>query len=238
VAAGGTGGGGASDPPRAAADAARKSRELAHWCEALAHAQPSPFLPLHVPRQRAGPPSVVVQRIPTQGTPDAPAERQPRSFFRRPLAEMTVAYSSERGRTMLSDVVGMGEGGSVFLDVMTAFEMQRHPVSCGLASLVIALNALQLAPWRQGRCPGAAAAFEMVTEDELARFLLQEGEKKSLDSDGVSLHALATVAQRVEGLHVHRMHAEGGAAGGFSEPEFRKASPFFDACALIACSHP
>lgn len=30
------------------------AREVAHWCEALAHAQPSPFLPLHVPRQRPG----------------------------------------------------------------------------------------------------------------------------------------------------------------------------------------
>jgi len=226
-------------PLRAREAAARAgARDVAHWCEALSHAQPSPFLPLHVPRQRAGP-----ARVDTQGpgSPTSAASRPPRSFFRRPLSAITVAYSSEKGRAMLGEVIGKRAGGAVFLDIMTAFEMQRHPVSCGMASLTIALNALKLAPWRGdeglGGCSGAAVAveetraereaeeeeFEMVTEDELSKVLLKETEKKGLEREGVSLQTLAEVALRINGMCVERLHAEGGTGGGFSEAEFRKA---------------
>jgi len=225
-------------PLRAREAAARAgARDVAHWCEALSHAQPSPFLPLHVPRQRAGP-----ARVDTQGpgSPTSAASRPPRSFFRRPLSAITVAYSSEKGRAMLGEVIGKRAGGAVFLDIMTAFEMQRHPVSCGMASLTIALNALKLAPWRGdkglGGCSGAAVAveetraereaeeeeFEMVTEDELSKVLLKETEKKGLEREGVSLQTLAEVALRINGMCVERLHAEGGTGGGFSEAEFRK----------------
>ena len=223
-------------PRRAAAarDATRaKAREVGHWCEALAHAQPSPFLPLYIPRQKKGHPSAAGR--PPQ--PDSAAPRPPRSFFRRPLGDMTVAFSSERGRAILRDVVGKADGGSVFLDLMTAFEMQRHPVSCGMASLVIALNALKLAPWRK-EAPSPAGAgvseegFDMVTEDEITRVLLKEGEKGSLDSDGVSLQTLAHVALRVRGIDVQCQHAEGGTGGGFSQADFRRVS----ALTFAACS--
>ena len=191
---------------------------MAHWCEALATAQPSPFLPLHVPRQRAA------------GRADAAAARPPRSFFRRPLGKATVAYSSDQGRAMLGDVIS-DRGGAAFLDVMSAFEMQRHPVSCGVASLAIALNVLQLAPWRAAAHGGSAVdggddeEFEMVTEDEIAKVLLRVGEKASLDAAGVSLQTLADVALRVDGVHVECRYAQGcGSAGGFSEAEFRQVS--------------
>lgn len=228
-------------PLRAREAAARAgARDVAHWCEALSHAQPSPFLPLHVPRQRAGP-----ARVDTQGPGSHTPARPPRSFFRRPLSAVTVAYSSEKGRAMLGEVVGKRAGGAVFLDIMTAFEMQRHPVSCGMASLTIALNALKLAPWRGdeglGGCSGAAVAveetraereadeeeFEMVTEDELSKVLLKETEKKGLEAEGVSLQTLAEVALRINGMRVERLHAEGGTGGGFSQAEFRK----------VRCSH-
>ena len=185
---------------RARAVAARaEAREVAHWCEALANATPSPFLPLHVPRQ---PRPVHVQE--QAGAPAAAPARPPRSFFRRPLAEGTVAFSSERGRAMLGEVMGVSsggvrEGGDAFLEIMTAFEMQRNPVSCGLASLTIALNVLKLAPWRnegaietrRGSCSGADEdEFDMVTEDELVQVLLKQEEKQELANVGVSLEGV------------------------------------------------
>ena len=210
---------------RAAASAAG-AREVAHWCEALAKAQPSPFLPLHVPRQK---------RAGGAEAEDAAVTRPPRSWFRRPLDKATVAYASERGRAMLGDVVGDERGGAAFLDVMSAFDMQRHPVSCGVASLTIALNVLRLAPWRAGTraaVPGGSALdgedeeeFDMVTEDEIVKALFREGERKSLDAAGVSLQTLADVALRVDGIHVECRYAHsGGSAGGFSEAEFRQVS--------------
>jgi len=219
----------ARPPPRdlaeRAAATAAGAREVAHWCEALAAAQPSPFLPLHVPRQ---------QRAAGRAE-DAAVIRRPRSWFRRPLDKATVAYASERGRAMLGEVVGDERGGAAFLDVMSVFDMQRHPVSCGVASLTIALNVLRLAPWRAGTraaVPGGRAVdgedeeeFDMVTEDEIVKALFREEERKSLDTAGVSLQTLADVALRVDGIHVECRYAHsGGSAGGFSEAEFRQVS--------------
>ena len=100
---------------------------------------------------------------------------------------------------MLGEVMGVSsggvrEGGDAFLEIMTAFEMQRNPVSCGLASLTIALNVLKLAPWRnegaietrRGSCSGADEdEFDMVTEDELVQVLLKQEEKQELANVGV-----------------------------------------------------
>ena len=66
--------------------------------------------------------------------------------------------------------------------------MQRQPVSCGMASLTIALNVLKMAPWREqrvdqiknkNRMGGAGEEeeeeeFNMVTEDELVKILLTQ----------------------------------------------------------------
>ena len=225
--------GSARESPSARESAVRAgARDVAHWCEALARAQPSPFLPLHVPRQRAS-----AGREEGQAKQVSAADRPPQSFFRRPLADLTVAYSSERGRAMLNDVMQTSQGGAAFLDIITAFEMQRQPISCGLASLTIALNVLKLAPWRQERGVGSGQAaavdeqcvdeqeFEMVTEAELSRVLLEEHEHKHLQQDGVSLDALAKIARRVSGIEVQCVHAGtvSGQARGCTEAQFRQA---------------
>lgn len=135
---------------------------------------------------------------------------------------------------MLGDVVGDERGGAAFLDVMSAFDMQRHPVSCGVASLTIALNVLRLAPWRvetRAAVPVGSVVdgeeeeeFDMVTEDEMVKALFRAGER-SLDAAGVSLQTLADVALRVDGIHVECRYAQSGCSpGGFSEAEFRQVS--------------
>lgn len=92
--------------------ARRESRDVAHACEALARAQPSPFLPLVAPRratQRRDPGAEGVKTV-------------PKSFFRRPLDTGLVAFSSAEGRKVLRELLPAGgaegvDGGGSFFEV-------------------------------------------------------------------------------------------------------------------------
>ena len=100
--------------------ARRESRDVAHACEALARAQPSPFLPLVAPR-RATP------------RPDADGVKTiAKSFFRRPLDTGLVAFSSAEGRKVLRELLPAGgvdgvEGGGNFFEVCSPDLKTFHP---------------------------------------------------------------------------------------------------------------
>ena len=161
-----------------------RSRDIAHACEALAHAQPPPFLPLVTPRlatPRQDPGSETAAKAP------------PKTFFRRPLDTGLVAFSSAEGRTVLRELLPAGsadgaEGSGSFFEMMGAYDMQQDPVSCGVASLAIALSALQLAPWR---APAAGAApFPHVTEAEVLALIADTDHRQRVATQGVRPAAL------------------------------------------------
>ena len=72
--------------------------------------------------------------------------------------------------------------------MMGAYDMQQDPVSCGVASLAIALSALQLAPWR---APAAGAApFPHVTEAEVLALISDKDHRQRVATQGVRPAAL------------------------------------------------
>ena len=72
-----------------------------------------------------------------------------------------------QGKVLLKEALAEGDGGgaSAFFEVMSKFEMQKEPVSCGLASLAISLNVLHMSPWRGEGASNTVA--NPVTEDEI-----------------------------------------------------------------------
>ena len=69
------------------------------------------------------------------------------SFYRRPLPEGLVAFASAEGRARFREALAAGtmEG---FFALAEQFHTQAEPAFCGLGSLVMALNALEIDPGR------------------------------------------------------------------------------------------
>jgi hypothetical protein len=91
-----------------------------------------------------------------------------RSFYRRPLPSRLVPFNSSKGKALLSGALSE-EGGGAFFEVMGNFDMQNQPVSCGLASLAMALNILDVTTWRHSP---ASAKKRPVTESEILGSLI------------------------------------------------------------------
>lgn len=74
------------------------------------------------------------------------------SFYRRPLPEGQVAFSSDEGRQIFREALEAGtlEG---FFRLSEQFHTQAEPAYCGLGSLVMALNALGVDPGRLWKGP-------------------------------------------------------------------------------------
>jgi glutathione gamma-glutamylcysteinyltransferase len=74
------------------------------------------------------------------------------SLYRRPLPEAQIPFSSEEGRRLFREALtdGTMEG---FFPLIEQFHTQADPAFCGLASLVVALNALGIDPGRLWRGP-------------------------------------------------------------------------------------
>jgi glutathione gamma-glutamylcysteinyltransferase len=74
------------------------------------------------------------------------------SFYRRPLPEGHVAFSSPEGRRLFREALEAGtlEG---FFALSEQFHTQAEPAYCGLGSLVMALNALGIDPGRLWKGP-------------------------------------------------------------------------------------
>jgi glutathione gamma-glutamylcysteinyltransferase len=73
-------------------------------------------------------------------------------FYRRPLPEQLVGFSSAEGRALFREALEAGtlEG---FFALAEQFHTQAEPAYCGLGSLVVALNALGIDPGRLWRGP-------------------------------------------------------------------------------------
>ncbi|KNC52791.1 phytochelatin synthase family protein [Thecamonas trahens ATCC 50062] len=69
------------------------------------------------------------------------------SFYRRPLPETCVAFSSVRGRKMFAEALSEGNM-EVFFSLVEQFTTQAEPAFCGLGTLVMVLNALAVDPKR------------------------------------------------------------------------------------------
>lgn len=72
------------------------------------------------------------------------------SFYRRPLPEGCIAFSSAEGRDLSRGARARDHGG--FFVLAEQFHTQSEPALCGLGTLVVILNALAIDPGR--RQPG------------------------------------------------------------------------------------
>jgi glutathione gamma-glutamylcysteinyltransferase len=74
------------------------------------------------------------------------------SLYRRPLPERLVPFASDEGRTLFREALAEGhmEG---FFALAEQFHTQADPAFCGLASLVVVLNALGVDPGRLWKGP-------------------------------------------------------------------------------------
>jgi len=74
------------------------------------------------------------------------------SFYKRPLPPGCIAFSSEEGRALFREALAHGtmEG---FFSLAEQFHTQAEPAFCGLGTLVIVLNALEIDPGRTWKGP-------------------------------------------------------------------------------------
>lgn len=79
--------------------------------------------------------------------PSAPPSYLDRTVFRRPLNPPAIAFSSPEGRKLFSQALAAGTADS-FFDLIAHFSTQDEPAYCGLASLAMVLNALNVDPRR------------------------------------------------------------------------------------------
>lgn len=74
------------------------------------------------------------------------------TLYRRPLPEHNIAFSSVEGRALFQQALVDGTAQSFFA-LSEQFHTQAEPAFCGLASLVVVLNALGIDPQRTWRGP-------------------------------------------------------------------------------------
>jgi glutathione gamma-glutamylcysteinyltransferase len=74
------------------------------------------------------------------------------SFYRRPLPEALVPFASADGRTLFREALTDGTMEGYFAQA-EQFHTQQEPAFCGLATLVVALNALAIDPGRLWKGP-------------------------------------------------------------------------------------
>lgn len=73
-------------------------------------------------------------------------------FYRRPLPEGLIAFSSDEGRQIFREALGEG-GMEGYFALAEQLHTQADPAFCGLATLVVVLNALAIDPGRLWRGP-------------------------------------------------------------------------------------
>ncbi|MEO5767719.1 MAG: phytochelatin synthase family protein, partial [Polyangia bacterium] len=74
------------------------------------------------------------------------------SFYRRPLPEGLIAFSSEEGRRLFREALAAGQMEGWFA-LSEQFHTQADPAFCGLGTLVVVLNALEIDPGRIWKGP-------------------------------------------------------------------------------------
>lgn len=76
---------------------------------------------------------------------DMPQYNHEKSLYRRPLPPPAIAFSSKEGRQLFQEAMLEGTAES-FFPLMEQFHTQSEPAFCGLSSLAMVLNALQIDP--------------------------------------------------------------------------------------------
>ena len=74
------------------------------------------------------------------------------SFYRRPLPEGLIAFASPQGRQLFREALAAG-GMEGWFALAEQFHTQADPAFCGLGTLVVALNALEIDPGRIWKGP-------------------------------------------------------------------------------------
>jgi glutathione gamma-glutamylcysteinyltransferase len=120
------------------------------------------------------------------------------TLYRRPLPPDAIAFSSREGRTLFAEALADG-GLDGYFRLAEQFHTQSEPAFCGLGSLVVALNALEIDPGRLWKGP-----WRWFSEDLLDCCVpLAEVRERGLDVD-----ELACLA-RCNGAEVQLQRADG-----------------------------
>jgi glutathione gamma-glutamylcysteinyltransferase len=122
---------------------------------------------------------------------------EPVSFYRRTLPDSCVAFSSRQGRQRLANSMATG-GLKSFFALMEQHTTQTEPAYCGLATLVMALNALAVDPLRTWKGP-----WRWYAEEAMVNCCL---DLKSVQAEGVTLAVFAGIAT-CQGLSVQVTYA-------------------------------
>jgi glutathione gamma-glutamylcysteinyltransferase len=136
----------------------------------------------------------------------APSSERAASLYRRPLPEGQVAFSSIEGRRLFREALAAGHMEGWFA-LSEQFHTQSDPAFCGLGTLVVVLNALEIDPGRIWKGP-----WRWYGEDLLD--CCQPLEK--VRQRGVTLDELACLA-RCNGATATTVRAARAEPGGTAE---------------------
>lgn len=128
------------------------------------------------------------------------------TFYRRPLPDGLIPFASAEGRQLFQEALAAGEMQGWFA-LAEQFHTQSDPAFCGLGSLVVALNALEIDPGRIWKGP-----WRWYSEELLDCCLPLE----EVRSKGVTLEELACLA-RCNGALAHPRHADATDANALRE---------------------
>jgi glutathione gamma-glutamylcysteinyltransferase len=128
------------------------------------------------------------------------------SWYRRPLPDSLIPFASPRGRAVFREALEAGTLES-FFPLIEQFHTQADPAFCGLASLVMALNALGVDPGRAWRGPWRWFSEELLD----CCTPLERVQQK-----GISIEELACLA-RCNGANAFIARPEDGGAAALRE---------------------
>ncbi|MEP6654194.1 MAG: phytochelatin synthase family protein [Myxococcales bacterium] len=135
------------------------------------------------------------------------------SFYRRPLPEGLIAFSSEEGRRLFREALAAGHMEGWFA-LSEQFHTQADPAFCGLGTLVVVLNALEIDPGRIWKGP-----WRWYGEDLLDCCLpLERVHEKGITLDELACLARCNGATTTTVRAGHGGHLQDGDGDG-SDPE-------------------
>jgi hypothetical protein len=76
----------------------------------------------------------------------------PGMFYRRPLPDSCIDFSSRQGKDIFAEALAAGNM-ECYFRLASQFRTQDEPAFCGLSTLVMVLNALAIDPGRAVRAP-------------------------------------------------------------------------------------
>ena len=169
-----------------------------------------------LPRRSAGSSAPATRRAfstaPAEPPPAAPAPAAPRpprwSFHKRELQPPLVAFSSAEGRAMFARSLAAGTSDAYF-PLSEQFMTQASPPSCGLTTLAMVLNAMNIDPnqrWKGG--------WRWFSEEMLLGNCCKPASE--VEEDGMTMDDVAAVA-RCHGTAVEAVRATDVSLDAFRE---------------------